>query len=79
MVTPPDLQPAFVAFLCIALAGVLLGGSAAVLRLVALSRHHLERLAVLQDMELKLSKALAVKIEKIEKMKKAEEAGARKA
>ncbi len=76
--TPPDLQPAFAAFLCIALAGVLLGGSAAVLRLVALSRHHLERLAVLEDMELKLSKAQAIKIEKIEKMKKAEETGAKK-
>lgn len=75
---PPDLQPAFAAFLCIALCGVLLGGSAAVLRLVALSKHHLERLAVLDDLEVKLSKALAIKLEKIEKVKKSEEAGARR-
>ena len=75
---PPDLQPAFAAFLCIALAGVLLGGSAAVLRMVALSRHHLERLAVLQDMEVKLAKSLAIKLEKIEKIKKAEEGAKRR-
>jgi len=77
-VNPPDLQPAFAAFLCIAICGVLLGGCASVLRLIALSRHHLERLAVLQEMEVKLSKAMAVRLEKIEKMKKAEEAGARR-
>jgi hypothetical protein len=76
-VNPPDLQPAFAAFLCIALAGVMVGGSAAVLRLVALSRHHLERLATLQAMEIKMAKILAVKRDKIEKIKKAEEAGAK--
>jgi hypothetical protein len=76
-VNPPDLQPAFAAFLCIALAGVMVGGSAAVLRLVALSRHHLERLTALQAMEAKLAKILAVKHDKIEKIKKAEEAGAK--
>lgn len=76
--TPPDLQPAFVGFLCIALAGVLLGGSAAVLRLVALSKHHLERLAVLQEMEVKLAKSMAIRLEKIEKIKKAEEGARRK-
>ena len=75
---PPDLQPAFAAFLCIALAGVLLGGSASVLKLVALSRHHLERLAALQTLEVKLSKALAAKLSKIEMIKKAEEAGAKR-
>lgn len=75
--TPPNLEPAFAGFLCLALAGVLLGGSAAVLRLVALSRHHLERLAVLQEMEVKLAKALAIRHEKIDKIKKAEETGAR--
>ena len=74
---PPDLQPAFAAFLCIALAAVMVGGSAAVLRLVALSRHHLERLTALQTMEAKLAKILAVKHAKIEKIKKAEEAGAK--
>lgn len=73
---PPDLQPAFAAFLCIALAGVMVGGSAAVLRLVALSRHHLDRLTALQNMEAKLAKLLAVRYDKIEKIKKAEEAGA---
>ena len=74
---PPDLQPAFAAFLCIALAAVMVGGSAAVLRLVALSRHHLERLTALQAMETKLAKTLAIKHAKIEKIKKAEEAGAK--
>lgn len=67
---PPDLQPAFAAFLCIALCGVLLGGSTAVLRLIALTQHHLERMAALQEMEVMLAKALAIKQEKIAKMKK---------
>jgi len=75
-VNPPDLQPAFAAFLCIALAGVMVGGGAAVLRLVALSRHHLERLTALQAMETKLAKSFAIRHDKIEKIKKAEEAGA---
>lgn len=74
---PPDLQPAFAAFLCIALAGVMVGGSAAVLRLVALARHHLERLTALQTLEGKLAKSLAIKVEKIDRIKKAEEAGAK--
>ncbi len=67
---PPDLQPAFAAFLCIAIGGILLGGSATVLRLINLSRHHLERLAALQELEVLLAKALAIKQEKIAKMKK---------
>ena len=71
---PPDLQPAFAAFLCIALAAVLVGGSAVVLRLVALSRHHLERLGELQEMEAKLAKTLALRMEKIEKFRRSEEA-----
>ena len=73
MVNPPDLQPAFAAFLCIALAAVLVGGSAVVLRLVALSRHHLERLGELQGMEAKLAKVLATRLEKIEKFRRSEE------
>lgn len=73
---PPDLQPAFAAFLCIALAAVMVGGSAVVLRLVALSRHHVERMAALQAMEAKLARSLAIRHDKIEKFKKVEEAGA---
>jgi hypothetical protein len=49
-----QLEPAIAAFLIVVLAGILLAGSGAVLRLVALCRHHIDRLGRLENAETRL-------------------------
>lgn len=52
--TPVDLQPAIVGILCLVLAGLHAAGSVAVLRIVSVCGHHLDRLAELEALELRL-------------------------
>jgi hypothetical protein len=56
---PPDLQPAFAAFLCLVLAGLLAAGSMAVLRILAVCRHHMERLLEIEAMESQVLEQIA--------------------
>lgn len=53
MVSPPRLEPAIAAFLCVLLAGLHAAGSVVILRILNVCRHHLERLHVLEQMEAK--------------------------
>lgn len=49
--SPPRLEPAIAAFLCVLLAGLHAAGSVVILRILNVCRHHLERLDVLEQME----------------------------
>ena len=51
---PPDLQPALAGVLCLVLAGLHAAGSVAVLRVLTVCRHHMERLAELDALERRL-------------------------
>lgn len=57
--TPFDLQPAFVGILCLVLAGLHAAGSVAVLRILSVCGHHLDRLAELEAIEHRLKTAEA--------------------
>lgn len=57
--TPFDLQPAVVGILCLVLAGLHAAGSVAVLRILSVCGHHLERLTELEALELRLKLAEA--------------------
>lgn len=53
MVSPPRLEPAVAAFLCVLLAGFHAAGSVVILRILTVCRHHIERLNALEDIEAK--------------------------
>jgi hypothetical protein len=58
-VTPIDLQPAVAGILCLILAGLHVAGSAAVLRILSVCGHHLDRLTELETLEIRLKAAEA--------------------
>lgn len=60
VVNPPDLQPAVAGILCLVLAGLHAAGSVAVLRVVSVCRHHMDRLREVDELEARL-KALQAK------------------
>lgn len=67
MVSPPRLEPAFAAFLCVLLAGLHAAGSVVILRILHVCRYHLDRLKALEEMEHKFRQAeekLALKRQK---------------
>lgn len=51
MIDPPDLQPALAAVLCLVLAGLHVAGSVAVLRILSVCGHHVDRLSELEALE----------------------------
>lgn len=53
VVSPPRLEPAVAAFLCVLLAGFHAAGSVVILRILTVCRHHIERLNALEDIEAK--------------------------
>ena len=54
-----DLQPAFVGILCLVLAGLHAAGSVAVLRILSVCGHHMDRLTELEALEHRLKAAEA--------------------
>jgi hypothetical protein len=62
-----NFEPALEGWLGIALAAFLVAGSGMLLRLVALCRHHMERLALLDAEERKLEKRHRIREEKLAK------------
>jgi len=56
-VSPFDLQPVVVGVLCLVLAALHVAGSAAVLRILSVCGHHLERLSELEAIESRLKSA----------------------
>lgn len=48
---PPDLQPVVAGVLCLVLAALHAAGSVAVLRVLSVCRHHVDRLAELDELE----------------------------
>ena len=57
--TPFDLQPAVAGILCLVLAGLHAAGSVAVLRVLSVCTHHLDRLTDLEALEGRLKSAEA--------------------
>jgi hypothetical protein len=57
VIDPPDLQPALAGFLCLVLAGLHAAGSVAVLRILSVCGHHVDRLAELDALEAQLQAA----------------------
>ena len=57
--TPFDLQPAVAGILCLVLAGLHVAGSVAVLRILSVCGHHMDRLSELEALELRLKAAEA--------------------
>ena len=55
--SPFDLQPVVVGVLCLVLAGLHVAGSAAVLRILSVCGHHLDRLSELEAIELRMKTA----------------------
>jgi len=58
-VTPFDLQPAVAGILCLVLAGLHVAGSVAVLRILSVCDHHMDRLSELEALETRLKAAEA--------------------
>ncbi len=57
--TPFELQPAVAGILCLVLAGLHVAGSVAVLRILSLCRHHMDRLYELDALEQRFKKSEA--------------------
>jgi hypothetical protein len=59
LVTPFDLQPAVAGILCVILAGLHVAGSVAVLRILSVCGHNLDRLSELETLEHRLKSSEA--------------------